>query len=155
MSKGHCEACLTDNHMALWNERHLRSTITAGIIAHCSYQFLTFMFCVSLSCEILFPPLSSANCLGFQTILTPASANRLMGVLYNGIICTISQSNCYFLSKTPSYDFLAVIMQELSLPSLHIGNIQVLRETDNASAVSFLFRFNTLNEKAYSLYLEL
>lgn len=129
MSKGHCEACLTDNHTALWDERHLKSTITAGIIAHCSYQLLTFVFCVSLSCEIiLFPPLSSANCLGFHTILTPASANRLMGVLYNGIICSISQSNCYFLSKAPFYDFLAVIMEELSLTSLHAGNIQILRD---------------------------
>jgi len=77
-----------------------------------------------------------------------------MGLLYNGIICSVSQSSCYFLSKAPSYNFLAVIMQGLSLMSLHTASIQALRETDNASTAFFPFRFNVLNEKAHSLHLK-
>ena len=77
-----------------------------------------------------------------------------MGLLYNGIICSVSQSCCYFLSKAPSYDFLAVIMQGLSWTSLHTVSTQALRESDNASTAFFPFRFNTRNEKACSLYLE-
>lgn len=66
----YCKVCFIDNYILLWAETLHRSTVTTNIAVCCSLWFPSFVLCISLSCEIiLFPPLSSANCLGLCTIL--------------------------------------------------------------------------------------
>lgn len=70
ISQAYCKVCFIDNYILLWAETLHRSTVTTNTAVCCSLWFPSFVFCISLSCEIIFfPPLSSANCLGLCTIL--------------------------------------------------------------------------------------